>query len=182
MRCRFGLLHRIPPLPADREPGAIPPELMLEAEEYEEQQLFVPADLDSESETPEQTAQRLQWEHEQWAREEYARNFTQDTSYEGSAGQDGPHPHGLSAQGAANTQGYDLHDHIDDDHDHDYEHIEHHEELHDHNLSQLPRSAPVLPFRSPSFGVARSSTPTPTRPSPLGTYSMNGDSSSSKRS
>jgi len=41
----FGLLHRIPPPPADREPGAVPPELFENSEEFEEQQLFVPADV-----------------------------------------------------------------------------------------------------------------------------------------
>jgi len=43
----FGLLHRIPPQPADREPGSIPPELLEdeEEEEYQEQTLFVPADF-----------------------------------------------------------------------------------------------------------------------------------------
>lgn len=182
IRCRFGLLHRIPPLPADREPGAIPAELMFEAEEYEEQQLFVPADLDSESETPEQMAQRLQWEHEQWAREEYARNFTGDASYEESGNQHDTHAHGLSAQEIADAEEFDVHDQ-------EYEHIDHHEEHHDHGHthnhdhihSQPPTTVPATPFRSTSFGAARSSTPTPTRPSPLGTYTMNGDSSSSKR-
>jgi hypothetical protein len=39
----FGLLHRIPPIPADRQPGALPPELR-DSVEFEEQTLFVPAD------------------------------------------------------------------------------------------------------------------------------------------
>ncbi|PPQ67541.1 hypothetical protein CVT26_006842 [Gymnopilus dilepis] len=39
----FGLLHRIPPQPEDRVPGTMPPEL-LEDNEHETQDLFVPAD------------------------------------------------------------------------------------------------------------------------------------------
>ena len=71
---RFGLLHRIPPIPEDREPGAIPLELT-EQPEYEEQHLFVPADLTEGIETPEQMAERLRWEQEELEREAYARNY-----------------------------------------------------------------------------------------------------------
>ncbi|KAJ7600964.1 GRASP55/65 PDZ-like domain-containing protein [Mycena floridula] len=49
----FGLLHRIPPQPSDHIPGMIPPELREEEEEearndYDEQELFVPADIQHE--------------------------------------------------------------------------------------------------------------------------------------
>ncbi|KAI0338893.1 hypothetical protein BDW22DRAFT_1432110 [Trametopsis cervina] len=71
----FGRLHRIPPIPEHREAGAIPPELAEPEEEYEEQQLFVPADLTEGIETPEQAEERLQWEQEEWERENYARNY-----------------------------------------------------------------------------------------------------------
>lgn len=40
----FGLLHRIPPQPIDKVPGSVPPELQ---EEFEESELFVPADAES---------------------------------------------------------------------------------------------------------------------------------------
>ncbi|KAF9013430.1 GRASP55/65 PDZ-like domain-containing protein [Cyathus striatus] len=43
----FGLLHRIPPQPDDRDPNAIPPELE-QGDEYESQELFVPADIDED--------------------------------------------------------------------------------------------------------------------------------------
>ena len=43
----FGLLHRIPPIPADRQPGALPLELR-DSTEFEEQTLYVPADATSE--------------------------------------------------------------------------------------------------------------------------------------
>lgn len=71
---RFGLLHRIPPIPEDREPGAIPLELT-EQPEYEEQHLFVPADLTEGIETPEETDGRLRWEQEELERESYARHY-----------------------------------------------------------------------------------------------------------
>ena len=46
---RFGLIHRIPAQPTDREPGTMPPELTEASpsdEDFEGQQLFVPADTD----------------------------------------------------------------------------------------------------------------------------------------
>lgn len=54
---RFGLLHRIPAQPTDREPGTMPPELTEPSDEFEEQELFVPADIDqhSGSESPEES-------------------------------------------------------------------------------------------------------------------------------
>ncbi|KAI0084786.1 GRASP55/65 PDZ-like domain-containing protein [Irpex rosettiformis] len=68
----FGLLHRVPPIPESREPGALPAELV-EQEEFEEQELFVPADITDGIETPEQAEERLQWETRE--REIYARNY-----------------------------------------------------------------------------------------------------------
>jgi len=43
----FGLLHRIPPIPLDRQPGSLPPELR-DSAEFEEQTLYVPADVMSD--------------------------------------------------------------------------------------------------------------------------------------
>ncbi|KAF8895439.1 GRASP55/65 PDZ-like domain-containing protein [Infundibulicybe gibba] len=40
----FGLLHRIPAQPTNRVPGATPPELQENLDEYQEEELFVPAD------------------------------------------------------------------------------------------------------------------------------------------
>jgi len=71
----FGLLHRIPPVPEDREPGSIPAELLHPEDEYEEQQLFVPADESDDMETPEQAEERMRWEQEEWEREAYARSY-----------------------------------------------------------------------------------------------------------
>ncbi|KAJ7644244.1 hypothetical protein FB45DRAFT_1115144 [Roridomyces roridus] len=50
--CMYGLLHRIPPQPAERLDGnSTPPELRDNADEYEEQELFVPADIPQEPPT-----------------------------------------------------------------------------------------------------------------------------------
>ncbi|KAI0771135.1 GRASP55/65 PDZ-like domain-containing protein [Trametes elegans] len=98
----FGLLHRIPPLPADREPGAIPPELAQDVEEeYEEQQLIVPADF-AGTETPEETEERLRWEQEEWEREQSYRGqhvhehnpvHQTPSAYYGRQGPESEHPH-----------------------------------------------------------------------------------------
>ncbi|KAH9841891.1 GRASP55/65 PDZ-like domain-containing protein [Rhodofomes roseus] len=70
----FGLLHRIPPLPPDRDSGSMPPELSEEYEGYEDQQLFVPADYHGESEVSEQDLdeEELRWQQEEWMRQSYA--------------------------------------------------------------------------------------------------------------
>ena len=72
----FGLLHRIPPQPEDRIPGTIPPELQEQADEYETQDLFVPADaeLPQDHHNPSQVAEWRQREQEQWNREVLARS------------------------------------------------------------------------------------------------------------
>ncbi|KAG6850065.1 hypothetical protein H0H93_001615 [Arthromyces matolae] len=60
----FGLLHRIPPQPEDRLPGSIPIELQETEEGFEQQDLFVPADVQS----------RLHYSHEQleeWRMQEH---------------------------------------------------------------------------------------------------------------
>lgn len=69
----FGLLHRIPSQPVDRLPGTTPIELQRAAEEYEEQELFVPADVHSERHfSPEQLADWRKQEQEQWHQETLA--------------------------------------------------------------------------------------------------------------
>lgn len=186
----FGLLHRIPAIPEGRQPGSIPEELLEPPDEYEEQQLFVPADVAPEPETPEETEARLRWEQEEWERETYARNYMHD-----------------SAVSAAN--------HISSAYDDPFE-IEH--KSHTTNITSTgepeqgpqPKSAvsaetsaeqtvnkspyeivaptpvrsalrqdsmestvtPTSTSRSASFSLARASTPTPTRP--FGSF-MNGD-------
>ncbi|EJF57129.1 GRASP55/65 PDZ-like domain-containing protein [Dichomitus squalens] len=147
----FGLLHRIPPLPADREPGAIPPELAQNTEEdYEEQQLFVPADLPETAETPEEHEERLQWEQEEWERvQSYGQNYVHDhdpayqtsSAYHGRAGVQHAHGHGHgqaqeydteSSGSASEVEVETPHSHhpeyYRDSHAHD-----HHDRGHDHS-------------------------------------------------
>ena len=65
----FGLLHRIPPQPEDRVPGTVPAEL--EEQEYEDEDLFVPADteLQEAHHSPSQIAEWRRREQEQWNHE-----------------------------------------------------------------------------------------------------------------
>ena len=72
----FGLLHRIPPQPEDRVPGTLPAELEEEAEEYEDQDLFVPADteLQEDHHSSSQIAEWRRREQEQWNHEVQARS------------------------------------------------------------------------------------------------------------
>lgn len=149
---RFGLLHRIPPLPADREPGAIPPELAqdeAEDEEYEEQQLFVPADLPGTAETPEELEERLRWEQEEWDRQQsYAAAYEQghdqayrpSSAYYGEDDHENEHPHmhahahdadfqhGAHQVETPHASHSHSHSHSHDAHD-DHHHHDHH---HDH--------------------------------------------------
>ncbi|KAI0769839.1 GRASP55/65 PDZ-like domain-containing protein [Fomes fomentarius] len=154
----FGLLHRIPPLPADREPGAIPPELAQEAEEeeeYEEQQLFVPADLPGAAETTEEYEERLQWEQEEWERvQSYGQNYVHDhdpayqtsSAYLGRAGaQDHQPAHGYDVQSISSASSVSppavetpdtahMHSHGHDEHNHYHEHgHEHDHDGHGHS-------------------------------------------------
>lgn len=72
-RYRFGLLHRIPSQPVDRLPGTTPIELQQATEEYEEQELFIPADVHSEPHfSREQLSSWRRQEQEQWHQETLA--------------------------------------------------------------------------------------------------------------
>lgn len=83
----FGLLHRIPPQPEDRVPGTIPVELQEQADEYESQDLFVPADagLQDGHHSPSQIAEWQRREQEQWNREVLARSALATSSQPSSA-------------------------------------------------------------------------------------------------
>ncbi|KIK08005.1 hypothetical protein K443DRAFT_672889 [Laccaria amethystina LaAM-08-1] len=70
----FGLLHRIPSQAEERAPGTIPAELYEDKEEYEQQELFVPADIQTEH-SPRQLAEWRRQEQEQWNREVLARSI-----------------------------------------------------------------------------------------------------------
>ncbi|KAI0632492.1 GRASP55/65 PDZ-like domain-containing protein [Trametes polyzona] len=157
----FGLLHRIPPLPADREPGAIPPELAQDEADYEEQQLFVPADLPGTAETPEELEERLRWEQEEWERQQsyggpyipgHDPAYRGPSSYYGEPGlentqhahvHDADHAHSqphddhlAETPYASHSHSHDTHHHHDHDHDHASAHgngYAHHDHGHGHS-------------------------------------------------
>lgn len=78
---RYGLLHRIPPQPIAG--SSTPPELQDNEDEYEEQELFVPADIPS-SESQYIPSQLTDWRKQQedeWNRESQAARSTYEHSY-----------------------------------------------------------------------------------------------------
>ncbi|KAK7056982.1 hypothetical protein VNI00_002700 [Paramarasmius palmivorus] len=78
----YGLLHRIPPQNGDRVPGSTPPEL---ADELEEQELFVPADVHAESEySPTQLEEWRRQEQEQWNHESTEARFMYEAKAPGA--------------------------------------------------------------------------------------------------
>ncbi|TFK52199.1 hypothetical protein OE88DRAFT_1657310 [Heliocybe sulcata] len=138
----FGLLHRIPAQPADREPGSIPPELREDDEDFEEQTLFVPAEVPvPQPGTP----------------DEHHFTFPQNPGHDWEDVHDG--------------EGHDHHAHDHDhDHGHDHDHAHHshsppYEHAHPESVSPAPaQTPPVRPAshtHSVSPGPERSSTPTP---------------------
>lgn len=167
----FGLLHRIPPVPEDREPGAVPIELTEPEEEFGQQQLFVPADLTDDMETPEAAEERVRWENEQWERQSYARSYMhQAPNSSGSAyvsrsdseinsriadvarSVQAPKPKSTSPNGRSP--------------------LVHASSAVPVTTTYVSQRDPPRSLRSSPTGVPRASTPTPT--SPLG-YHVNGD-------
>jgi hypothetical protein len=161
----FGLLHRIPPPPEDREPGTVPPELD-EAEDFEEQQLFVPAEVPQPVPVPEDD------KYEDWDRSFHSTHsghphyHEHDNLLKPSLYENGHHGH------TVHIQNHD-HDHDHHDHGHNYEHEEYDYESSESSSPQ----ATTIPFRLPStastshpnsnshlgFGIPRNMTPTQAR-------------------
>ncbi|KAF9468614.1 GRASP55/65 PDZ-like domain-containing protein [Collybia nuda] len=135
----FGLLHRIPPQPADRLPGTTPIELQEATGEFEDQELFVPADVHSEPHfSPEQLVEWRRQEQEQWNQETLAnRSFYEQGSH--------------SALGPQNMVMDHIHHEHSDHESHDYEH-EHSHDSHSGVLLQAPALPhnPVSPARNSS--------------------------------
>lgn len=173
--CRFGLLHRIPPLPENREPGSLPAELSEEAEGYEEQELFVPADLTNGVETPEQAEERRRWEEEEWEREAYARNYV----HQAAANQTSPSAYVPSSDSKLTSNGVENPEEktvnvpaVSPD---TTPPIQAPTPVHKEDTPQRSvkeASWPSTPIRSPSSFVPRASTPTQSRPSG---YHINGE-------
>lgn len=174
----FGLLHRIPPPPEDRQPGTVPPELYEGAEDFEEQELFVPAEV------PQPVPVSEDDHYQGWNRSFHS--VRSDTSHHDEHNDplkpffgNGHHGHTVH-----------IHDHDNHDHGHDYEHEEDESESSESSSPQVT----AVPFRLPSnaptshpnsnahlgFGIPRNMTPTQTRTlsglrNSSGTYT-NGDS------
>lgn len=183
---RFGLLHRIPAVPETREPGSIPEELLEPPDEYEEQQLFVPADYADEPELPEHAEARIRWEQEEWEREAYARNYMHDSAVDPAANHTSSSAYDDSAEFDNESHSTDnIHNHSPMKGSPTTEETE--DETGEESYKILAPT-PVRPAlrqdsvestiiriassRSSSFSVARASTPTPTRP--FGSF-VNGD-------
>ncbi|CAL1712559.1 unnamed protein product [Somion occarium] len=174
----FGLLHRIPAVPETREPGSIPEELLEPPDEYEEQQLFVPADYADEPELPEHAEARIRWEQEEWEREAYARNYMHDSAVDPAANHTSSSAYDDSAEFDNESHSTDnIHNHSPMKGSPTTEETE--DETGEESYKILAPT-PVRPAlrqdsvestiiriassRSSSFSVARASTPTPTRP------------------
>ncbi|GLB38247.1 putative GRASP55/65 PDZ-like domain containing protein [Lyophyllum shimeji] len=157
----FGLLHRIPPQPEDRVPGSTPIELQEAAGEYEEQELFVPADVHSDSQfSPNQLEEWRRQEQEKWNQETIAARTLYDHSQQDL--QTARPQNADSSFTSPADQGFEHeHDH-DHNHDHDHSHAIH--TRHNHYTASL-----ATPSRTPSFA---DSSRTPTRVSAR--PSMNG--------
>lgn len=130
----FGLLHRIPAVPRDREPGALPPELVEHSNEYEEQQLFVPADSSSERFDFEVVSA---YDQHELRSADYAPPADSDYSYtynnRGASYQSRTHREFIIPE---DPEDYESNGHAYDDdghgHTHDHGHTHNHDHTHDH--------------------------------------------------
>ncbi|KAF7365355.1 Golgi reassembly stacking protein 2 [Mycena venus] len=148
----YGLLHRIPPQPTER--AATPPELHDNTDEYEEQELFVPADIPTGPQYhPSQLADwRRQQEDEQLYRPTPVAPILEEELNE--------HDHG---------HGH-FHDHDHDhehDHEHDHDHDHGHGHSHDHEHAHHHISPPPGPPRRSSSLTAGSSLRSSRVPTPV---------------
>ena len=179
----FGLLHRIPQPPEDREPGTVPPELSEGAEDFEEQQLFVPAEVP-------QPVPVLEDDHYQEWDQSFHSVHPEHSHYDEHSD---PLKSSFYGNGHHGHTVY-IHDHDRDhdhhDHGHDYEHEEYEYESSESASPQVTAMPLRLPFNAPTshpnsnthlgFGIPRNMTPTQARPlsglrNSSGTYT-NGDS------
>ena len=178
----FGLLHRIPPPPEDREPGMIPPELYEGAGDFEEQQLFVPAEV------PQPVPVSEDDHYQEWDQTFHSGHSHFDEHEEPLK----PSLYGNGHHG--HTVHIHDHDHDHNHHDHDHGHDSGHEESDYESSESSSPQVTAMPLRRPSnaptshpnsnthlgFGIPRNMTPTQARPlsglrNSSGTYT-NGDS------
>ncbi|KAF7346161.1 Golgi reassembly stacking protein 2 [Mycena sanguinolenta] len=126
----YGLLHRIPPQPAER--SGTPPELHDMTDEYEEQELFVPADIPTPQNVPSQLADwRRQQEYEHVYRPTpVAPILEEELNGDDGHAHDGHHGYGHGLDHHDHDHEHDHHGHVHHAHDehggHGYAHREHH--------------------------------------------------------
>ncbi|KAI0057838.1 hypothetical protein BV25DRAFT_1345422 [Artomyces pyxidatus] len=145
----FGLLHRIPPVQENREPGSLPPELHDASNEFEEQELFVPADTsgsDFELHDDEHHHHHHQQHHDypvEYGSPDASQDYSYSYSNRGAAYQQG-HPAAATSipeereeydddsrsHSPASSHSH-SHSHSSHDHDHDHGHNHHHDHHHD---------------------------------------------------
>ncbi|KAJ7212256.1 GRASP55/65 PDZ-like domain-containing protein, partial [Mycena pura] len=144
----YGLLHRIPPQPAEHlAGGTTPPELQDNHDEYEEQELFVPADIQTEAQyLPSQVADWRQQQDEQWHSEQ-RRRFTPVATIREEDSITPPNEHEHGHDHHHEHDGHDYNDHDQHGHDHD-EH--HHLGAHVEQEDVTPASSPPGPPRRTS--------------------------------
>ncbi|VDB84638.1 unnamed protein product [Peniophora sp. CBMAI 1063] len=126
----FGLLHRIPPVSGDRQPGSLPPELV-EPTEYEEQELFVPADASSDRLEFDLPAHRQQSDAHSHDYVPPAADYTYSYSNRGAAYSVSSIPEEQDDH-EANGHAHHDHDHSHFGHDHGHDHGHAHDHEHDH--------------------------------------------------
>ncbi|KAK7048240.1 Golgi reassembly stacking protein 2 [Favolaschia claudopus] len=136
----YGLLHRIPPQPTER--SATPPELLENVDEYEEQQLFVPADIP----TP-QPQYHTRSEDDQMYRPTPVAPILEEEAH------DHAHDHG---HGFEHVHHHHHHHHHDHDHDHDHGDHNHDEHSHNHEHAHSHPSPPGPPRRTSSLTASSS--------------------------
>ena len=158
----------------------MPLELTQPTGEYDEEHTFVPADVADGLETPEQTQERLRWEHEEYDREQYARNYAQHAHNQSSPSAYA-HPPESEIHSSRSPDTGDRSDRSDRDStavERD-ERTPHVSPVPDNvtpgkaaQVSPVNLPRPSTPVRSAAVHIPRAATPTQSRP--LG-YHMNGN-------
>lgn len=168
-------------MPDNREPGSLPLELTQLSEDHDDEQIFVPADVADDIETPEQVQERIRWEQEEYEREQYARNYAsaqhaRNQSSPSAAYDRSPDSETHSRQ-STGASGYSNDTTVAED-----KRTQRASPVPDSvvpgnaQVSPVNVARPSTPVHSPAFNDHRASTPTQGRSL---VYHMNGDSSSS---
>ena len=169
----FGLLHRIPPLPENREPGALPPELTPPPEEFDQHQVFVPADVAEGMETPEQAQERMRWEQEEYERESYARHYAQTHAPRNQSSPSAAYVRSPESRPSRSASDYsdETVAHLDKRTTPHASPVSHSMQSNAAYVPPLNLPRPSTPSRSSTFNIPRAATPTQSRPF---TYHTNG--------